>query len=150
MWPMRQLQEGDVFALRLKAVEAVMQLTANRGVDVAIEAVGTRTTFDICQAIVAAGGTIANIGVHGESVNLHLEKLWDRNISLTTRLVDTVSTPFLLKTMVSGRLRRLITPPLQVGSDRAGLQHVRQRRPGARVEGHHQQRLGCTRTTAGS
>ena len=109
MWAMRQLQEGDVFALRLKAVEAVMQLTANRGVDVAIEAVGPRTTFDICQAIVAAGGTIANIGAHGESVNLHLEKLWDRNISLTTRLVDTVSTPFLLKTMVSGRLRRLIT-----------------------------------------
>jgi alcohol dehydrogenase len=58
---------------------------------------------------VAAGGTIANIGAHGESVNLHLEKLWDRNISLTTRLVDTVSTLFLLKTMVSGRLRRLIT-----------------------------------------
>ena len=94
-----------------KAVEAVMQLTANKGVDVAIEAVGFPATFDICQAIVAAGGTIANIGVHGKSVELHLEKLWDRNICLTTRLVDTVSTPLLLKTVMSGRLQpsRLIT-----------------------------------------
>jgi alcohol dehydrogenase len=94
-----------------KAVEAVMQLTANKGVDVAIEAVGIPATFDICQAIVAAGGTIANVGVHGKSVELHLEKLWDRNICLTTRLVDTVSTPLLLKTVISGRLQpsRLIT-----------------------------------------
>jgi alcohol dehydrogenase len=92
-----------------EAVEAVMRLTANRGVDVAIEAVGSSTKFDICQGIVAAGGTIANIGIHGKSVDLHLEKLWDRNISLTMGLVDTVSTPFLLKTMVSGRLRRHIT-----------------------------------------
>jgi alcohol dehydrogenase len=60
---------------------------------------------------VAAGGTLANIGVHGKSVDLHLEKLWDRNITLTTRLVDTVSTPLLLRTVVSGRLQpiRLIT-----------------------------------------
>ena len=94
-----------------KAVEAVMQLTGNKGVDVAIEAVGIPATFDICQGIVAAGGTIANIGVHGKSVELHLDKLWDRNISLTTRLVDTVSTPLLLKTVMSGRLQpsRLIT-----------------------------------------
>lgn len=94
-----------------KAVETVMQLTANKGVDVAIEAVGIPATFDICQGIVAAGGTIANIGVHGRSVELHLERLWDRNISLTTRLVDTVSTPLLLKTVMAGRLqpKRLIT-----------------------------------------
>jgi alcohol dehydrogenase len=93
------------------AIEAVMKLTADKGVDVAIEAVGSSATFDICQGIVAAGGTIANIGVHGRTVELHLEKLWDRNISLTTRLVDTVSTPLLLKTVMSGRLQpnRLIT-----------------------------------------
>jgi alcohol dehydrogenase len=93
------------------AVEAVMQLTGRKGVDVAIEAVGLPATFDICQGIVAAGGTLANIGVHGKSVDLHLEKLWDRNITLTTRLVDTVSTPLLLRTVVSGRLQpsRLIT-----------------------------------------
>jgi alcohol dehydrogenase len=94
-----------------KTVETVMQLTDNKGVDIAIEAVGIPATFDICQGIVAAGGTIANIGVHGRPVDLHLEKLWERNITLTTRLVDTVSTPLLLKTVMAGRLKpkRLIT-----------------------------------------
>ena len=94
-----------------KAVEAVMSLTAKKGVDVAIEAVGTPVTFGICEDIVAAGGHVANIGVHGKSVSLKLEKLWDRNITITTRLVDTVTTPMLLKSVVSGRLKpkRLIT-----------------------------------------
>ena len=94
-----------------KAVEAVMQLTGNKGVDVAIEAVGIPATSAIGQAIVAAGGTIANVGVHGQSVELHLEKLWDRNVCLTTRLVDAVSAPLPLKTVISGRLQpsRLIT-----------------------------------------
>lgn len=87
-----------------KALEAVMKLTAGLGVDTAIEAVGVPATFELCQQIVAAGGTIANIGVHGVKVDLHLEKLWDRNISITTRLVDTVSTPMLLKTLCSHRL----------------------------------------------
>jgi alcohol dehydrogenase len=78
------------------ATEAVMKLTQGRGVDTVIEAVGVPATFELCQQLVAAGGTIANIGVHGVKVDLHLEKLWDRNISITTRLVDTVSTPMLL------------------------------------------------------
>jgi alcohol dehydrogenase len=93
------------------AVDEIMKLTHGKGVDVAIEAVGTPGTFDICQSIVAAGGHIANIGVHGKSVELHLEKLWSRNVTITTRLVDTVSTPMLLKIVQSGRLepRRLIT-----------------------------------------
>jgi alcohol dehydrogenase len=80
-----------------KAVEALMKLTDNRGVDTAIEAVGVPATFELCQQIVAPGGVIANVGVHGVKVDLHLETLWDRNISITTRLVDTVSTPMLLK-----------------------------------------------------
>ncbi len=94
-----------------KAAQAVMALTAQKGVDVAIEAVGSPLTFGICQDIVAAGGHIANIGVHGKTVELKLEKLWDRNISITTRLVDTVTLPMLLKSVVSGRLKpkRLIT-----------------------------------------
>ncbi|HEY3309765.1 MAG TPA: zinc-dependent alcohol dehydrogenase family protein [Desulfuromonadaceae bacterium] len=94
-----------------KAVEKVMELTMNRGVDVAIEAVGVAATFDICQAIVTAGGHIANIGVHGKSVELRLEKLWAHNITLTTGLVDTVTTALLLKTVMSGRLqpKQLIT-----------------------------------------
>jgi alcohol dehydrogenase len=87
-----------------------MKLTQGAGVDVAIEAVGIPATFDICQAIVAAGGRIANVGVHGKPVELRIEKLWDRNI-LTTRLVDTVTTPMLLKTVESGKLqpRKLVT-----------------------------------------
>ena len=84
-----------------QAAEAVMKLTAGQGVDTAIEAVGVPATFELCQQIVAAGGTIANVGVHGVKADLHLETLWDRNISITTRLVDTVSTPMLLKTLCS-------------------------------------------------
>jgi alcohol dehydrogenase len=87
-----------------KAVEAVMRLTDNRGVDTAIEAVGVPTTFEMCEQIIAPGGVIANIGVHGVGVALHLEKLWDRNISITTRLVDTASTPMLLKILASHRI----------------------------------------------
>ncbi len=94
-----------------RAVSRVMDLTEGAGVDVAIEAVGVPATFDICQSIVAAGGRIANVGVHGKPVDLHLEKLWDRNITLTTRLVDTVTTPMLLKVVKSGRLQpqKLVT-----------------------------------------
>ena len=88
-----------------KAVKKVMELTMNRGVDVAIEAVGIPATFDICQNIVTAGGHIANIGVHGKSVELQMGKLWSHNITLTTRLVDTVTTPQLLKTVMSGSLQ---------------------------------------------
>ena len=94
-----------------KAVEALMKLTDNRGVDTAIEAVGVPATFELCEQIVAAGGVIANIGVHGVPVALHLEKLWDRNISITTRLVDTASTPMLLKVLKANRIdpKQLIT-----------------------------------------
>jgi len=86
------------------AKEALMRLTNNRGVDTAIEAVGIPATFELCQQIIAAGGTIANIGVHGVPVSLHLEQLWDRNISITTRLVDTVSMPVLLKSLSTGKI----------------------------------------------
>jgi len=73
--------------------------------------VGIPATFGICQAIVAAGGRIANVGVHGKAVELHLETLWDRNITMTTRLVDTATTPMLLKVVQSGKLQpaKLVT-----------------------------------------
>jgi alcohol dehydrogenase len=87
-----------------KAVAAVMALTAQRGVDAAIEAVGIPATFELCTQLVAPGGTVANIGVHGKKVELHLETLWDRNISITTRLVDTVSTPMLLSTVSAHKI----------------------------------------------
>ena len=87
-----------------KAAEAVMRMTANRGVDTVIEAVGIPATFELCQELVAPGGTIANIGVHGKPVTLHLEKLWDRNISITTRLVDTATIPMLLNVLQSHKI----------------------------------------------
>jgi len=86
------------------AVAEVMRLTENRGADVAIEAVGIPATFDLCAAVIAPGGHIANVGVHGKPVELHLETLWSRNITITTRLVDTVTTPMLMKTVVSNKV----------------------------------------------
>lgn len=87
-----------------KAIEAVMAMTGKRGVDTAIEAVGVPATFELCEQIIAPGGIIANIGVHGVPVELHLEQLWDRNIAITTRLVDTSSTPMLLKLLRSDKI----------------------------------------------
>jgi alcohol dehydrogenase len=100
-----------------KAVPAVMALTNQKGVDVAIEAVGVPATFAICQDIVAAGGHLANIGVHGRSVELKMETLWSRNITLTTRLVDAVTTSMLLRTVLSTKLspRKLITHEFAIG-----------------------------------
>jgi alcohol dehydrogenase len=93
------------------AIIRVMELTDGKGVDTAIEAVGVPQTFELCEEIISAGGHIANVGVHGKSVVLHLEKLWDRNITITTRLVDTVTTPMLLKTVQSKKIepKKLIT-----------------------------------------
>lgn len=81
------------------------------GVDVAIEAVGLPATFNICQEIVRPGGHIANIGVHGHSVDLQIQKLWIQNITITMGLVNTNTTPMLLKTVSSGKLdpAKLIT-----------------------------------------
>ncbi len=92
-------------------VAKVMEYTGGKGVDAAIEAVGIAETFEMCTAIVAAGGHVANIGVHGASACLHLETLWSRNITITTRLVDGVTTPKLLKIVTAGKLdpKQLIT-----------------------------------------
>ncbi len=93
------------------AAAQVMALTGGRGVDTAIEAVGIPATFTLCEDVVAAGGTIANVGVHGSKVDLHLERLWSHNITITTRLVDTVSIPMLLDTVQAKRIdaAKLIT-----------------------------------------
>jgi alcohol dehydrogenase len=99
------------------AVQHVMELTRGEGVDVAIEAVGLPPTFDICAGIVGAGGHLANIGVHGKPVLLHMEKLWDRNATFTTRLVDTVTTPMLIKAFQSGSIQpgKLVTHRFVMG-----------------------------------
>lgn len=90
--------------------EAILASTKD-GVDVAIEAVGVPATFDLCQSIVRPGGHIANVGVHGKSVDFQIQKLWIQNITLTTGLVNTNTTPMLLKNVQSKRLQpeQLIT-----------------------------------------
>ncbi|MDK3016575.1 zinc-dependent alcohol dehydrogenase family protein [Pseudodonghicola flavimaris] len=86
------------------AVAKIMEMTDGRGVDVAIEAVGVPATFDTCQKIVSAGGNIANVGVHGTPVELHIEELWIKNINISMGLVNTNTTPMLLKTLGSGKV----------------------------------------------
>jgi alcohol dehydrogenase len=92
------------------AVKRILSETKD-GVDVAIEAVGVPATFDICQKIVRPGGHIANVGVHGKSVDLRLQDLWIRNITLRTGLVNTNTTPMLLKVVLSHRIdpNKLVT-----------------------------------------
>jgi alcohol dehydrogenase len=87
-----------------KAVAAVMALTDNIGADTVIEAVGIPATFELCQQLIAPGGVIANVGVHGKPADLHLETLWDRNIAITTRLVDTATIPMLFKTVAAKKI----------------------------------------------
>lgn len=87
------------------AIKQIMELTDGHGVDVAVEAAGFPVTFDICQKVLAPGGNLANVGVHGKSVNLELQDLWIRNVTITTGLVSTNSTPMLLKTLASGKIK---------------------------------------------
>jgi alcohol dehydrogenase len=84
--------------------ERVLELTGGLGVDVAVEAVGIPETFELCAELVRPGGRVANVGVHGHPATLHLEKLWIRGVTITTGLVDTFTTPRLLKLIAEGRL----------------------------------------------
>ena len=95
---------GTINSARENALERALFLTDGIGADTVVEAVGIPETFELCQDLVAPGGTIANVGVHGRKADLHLEKLWSHNITVTTRLVDTVTTPTLLKAVVSRTL----------------------------------------------
>ena len=89
---------------RENAVERVMELTDGLGADVAIEAVGVPETFELCTDLVRPGGHVANVGVHGHPATLHLERLWIRDVTITTGLVDTFTTPRLLKLIAEVRL----------------------------------------------
>jgi alcohol dehydrogenase len=82
----------------------VMALTEGRGADVVVEAVGVPETFELCARLVRSGGHLANVGVHGRPASLHLETLWSRNVTITTGLVDTSSTPRLLAMLSSGQI----------------------------------------------
>lgn len=86
------------------AAARVMELTGGLGADVAVEAVGVPATFELCTELIRPGGRVANAGVHGEPVTLHLETLWIRDVLITTGLVDTYSTPKLLRLIEEGRL----------------------------------------------
>jgi alcohol dehydrogenase len=86
------------------AIARMLGLTDELGADVAIEAVGVPATFELCTELVRPGGRIANVGVHGHPATLHLEKLWIKDITITTGLVDTNTTPRLLQLIVDGKL----------------------------------------------
>lgn len=89
---------------REDAGDVVRSLSDGLGADVAIEAVGVPSTFELCTDLIRAGGTVANIGVHGQPATMHLEKLWIRNVTVRTGLVDTSSTPTLLRLVAAGQL----------------------------------------------
>ena len=97
----------------------LLELTGGLGADVAIEAVGVPATFELCTELVRPGGTIANVGVHGQPATLHLEKLWIKDVTIATGLVDTTSTPRLLRLIADGRL-----DPTAFASHRFGLDQV--------------------------
>lgn len=101
------------------AVSRVKTLTHGIGVDAAIEAVGVPATFELCEELIAPGGTIANVGVHGQKVDLHLERLWSQNISITTRLVDTVTTRMLLRAVETKKI-----DPLKLITHRFPLERI--------------------------
>ncbi|MET7597737.1 alcohol dehydrogenase catalytic domain-containing protein [Streptomyces sp. NPDC005496] len=84
--------------------QLVADLTDGLGADVAIEAVGVPESFEMCTRMVRPGGHVANVGVHGKPATLHLEDLWIKNVTITTGLVDTSSTPTLLRMAAAGRL----------------------------------------------
>jgi alcohol dehydrogenase len=86
------------------AVAMIMELTDGLGADVAFEAVGVPQTFELAADLIRPGGRVANIGVHGQAATLHLEKLWIRDVTITTGLVDTYSIPQLMRLIASGRL----------------------------------------------
>ena len=93
-----------VNSAREDASDVVRSLSDGLGADVAIEAVGVPSTFELCTDLIRPGGTVANIGVHGQPATMHLEKLWIRNVTVRTGLVDTSSTPTLLRLVAAGQL----------------------------------------------
>jgi alcohol dehydrogenase len=89
---------------REDAAALIMEMTDGLGADAAFEAVGVPATFELATELIRPGGRVANIGVHGKPATLHLEKLWIRDVTVTTGLVDTFSIPRLMRLVASGRL----------------------------------------------
>ena len=95
---------ADAIATVKESEQLVTDLTGGLGADVVIEAVGRPESFELCTRMVRPGGRVANIGVHGQPVTLHLEDLWSKNVTIRTGLVDTSSTATLLRMLIDGRL----------------------------------------------
>jgi alcohol dehydrogenase len=87
-----------------EAADVVNDLTGGLGADVTIEAVGVPETFELCTELVRPCGRVANVGVHGKPVSLHLESLWTKDVTITTGLVDTYSIPTLLRLIGAGKI----------------------------------------------
>jgi alcohol dehydrogenase len=102
---------------REDAVAQIMEFTDGLGADVAFEAVGVPDTFELATELIRPAGRVANIGVHGHSATLHLEKLWARDVTITTGLVDTNTIPQLLKLVASGRLDPTVFATHRFGLD---------------------------------
>ena len=138
---------------REDALARIQELTDGLGADVAIEAVGVPETFELCTELIRPGGRVANVGVHGCSATLHLERLWIRDVLITTGLVDTFTTPKLLKLIAEGRL-----DPTPFATHHFGLDDTEEaydvfadaaqyQRPQGRP--HRRARLGSARARAG-
>ena len=99
------------------AKTTIAEMTGGLGADVAMEAVGAPATFELAASLIRPGGRVANIGVHGEPATLHLEELWIRNVTITTGLVDTYSTPTLLRLIERGLINPspLVTHHFEMG-----------------------------------
>jgi alcohol dehydrogenase len=121
---------------REDAVARVMELTDGLGADVAFEAVGVPATFELATELIRPCGRVANIGVHGKPAALHLEKLWIRDVTITTGLVDTFTIPQLMKLVSSGRLDPTIFrhAPIRARGHDERIRHIRRRREHQRAE----------------
>jgi alcohol dehydrogenase len=104
---------------REDAVKRVLELTGGFGADVAVEAVGIPSTFELAAELIRAGGKLANVGVHGKPATLHLEKLWIKDVTITTGLVDTRTIPQLLSLIEGGRLDPTVLATHHFPMDRA-------------------------------
>ena len=122
-----------------------MELTDGLGVDVAVEAVGVPETFELCTSIVRPGGRVANVGVHGHSATLHLETLWIRDVTITTGLVDTTTTPQLMRLIEERRLdpTPFATHRFALADTEAAYDVVRRSRRDARAQGRAHGRAGA-------
>ena len=119
------------------AVAKVMELTDGLGRRRRDRGVGVPETFELCTELIRPGGRVANVGVHGKCATLHLEKLWIRDVMITTGLVDTLDDAEAAEAD-RGRPARpdhVRDAPVLARRDRGGLRRLRRRSRDARAQG---------------